>query len=91
MVRDEIARQRREGVDPELFTLVKNQMYGELLAVLEGVEDAAGQIALAFLKGTTLEDQIAMLASLTPADANEALQTMMLPENEAYVEITPQQ
>lgn len=90
MVRDEIARLRREGVDPELFTLVKNQMYGELLTVLEGVEDAAGQMAVAFLKGVDLEEQIATLASLTVDDANEALQTMLLPENEAYVEITPQ-
>lgn len=90
MVRDEIARLRREGVDSELFTLVKNQMYGELLTVLEGVEDAAGQMAVAFLKGVDLEEQIATLASLTVDDANEALQTMLLPENEAYVEITPQ-
>ncbi|MGN0976357.1 MAG: EF-P 5-aminopentanol modification-associated protein YfmH, partial [Gemmiger sp.] len=32
MVKAEIDRLRREGVDPELFTLVKNQMYGEMLA-----------------------------------------------------------
>lgn len=47
-------------------------------------------MAVAFLKGVDLEEQIATLASLTVDDANEALQTMLLPENEAYVEITPQ-
>ena len=38
MVRDEIARLRQNGVDPELFTLVKNQMYGEMLADVEHVD-----------------------------------------------------
>ena len=76
-------------MDPELFTLVKNEMYGELLAILEGVENAAAQMTTAFLKGSTLEEQIATLAALTPADADEALRTMMLPENEAYVQIDP--
>ena len=89
LVRQEIARLRRDGVDPELFTLVKNEMYGELLAILEGVENAAAQMTTAFLKGSTLEEQIATLAALTPADADEALRTMMLPENEAYVQIDP--
>ena len=89
LLRQEIARLRREGVDPRLFTLVKNEMYGELLAVLEGVENAATQLTGAWLKGCTLEDQITTLAALTPADADEALQTMLLPENEAYVQIDP--
>ena len=89
LVRQEIARLRRDGVDPQLFTLVKNEMYGELLAVLEGVENAATQMTFAFLKGSTLEEQIAALAALTPADADAALQTMMLPEHEAYVQIDP--
>lgn len=89
LVRQEIARLRCDGVDPELFTLVKNEMYGELLAILEGVENAAAQMTTAFLKGSTLEEQIATLAALTPADADEALRTMMLPENEAYVQIDP--
>ena len=44
MVRDEIARLRQNGVDPELFTLVKNQMYGEMLADVENVDDAAEEI-----------------------------------------------
>ena len=53
------------------------------------MENAATQLTFAFLKGITLEDQIATLAALTPGDANEALQTMMLPENEVYVQIDP--
>ncbi len=42
---------RREGVDPEVFMLVKNQMYGELLGDVEAVDDAAEEAAAACLKG----------------------------------------
>lgn len=90
MVRAEIARLRREGVDPELFTLVKNQMYGEMLADLECVEDAAEAMAGAFLRGHTLSDEVEALAGLTVQDADAALQTMMLDEASTYVEIQPQ-
>lgn len=90
MVRNEIARLRREGVDPELFTLVKNQMYGELLADVECVDDAAEEIGMAFLKGRSLTDEIETLATLTVQDVNEALQTMLREENSAYVQIDPQ-
>lgn len=91
MVREEIARMRREGVDPELFTLVKNQMYGEILADLEGVEDAAEALASAHLRGNTLADEIEALATLTVADANAAMQSMLSEDRMTYVEIEPQQ
>lgn len=89
MLRAEIARLRREGVDPRLFTLVKNEMYGDLLAMLENVESAASHMQAAFLKGATVEEEIAALAALTPADVDGALQTMLLPEWEAFVRIDP--
>lgn len=90
MVREEIARLRREGVDPELFTLVKNQMYGEMLADLEGVEDAAEALASAHLRGNTLTDEIEALATLTVADADAAMQSMFSEDRMTYVEIQPQ-
>ena len=88
MVRDEIARLRQNGVDPELFTLVKNQMYGEMLA---DVDDAAEEMGMAFLKGRTLADEIEALATLTVDDVNKALQTMLLEENSAYIQIDPKE
>lgn len=90
MVREEIKRLRREGVDPELFTLVKNQMYGEMLADLEGVEDAAEALASAHLRGNTLADEIEALATLTVADADAAMQSMLSEDRMTYVEIEPQ-
>lgn len=90
LLRQEIDRLRRDGIDPALFNLVKNQMYGELLGDVENVEDAAEEQAAAFLKGRTLADEIATLAALTVEDANELLQTALREENSAYVEIDPQ-
>lgn len=51
LLMEEIARLAREGVDEELFRLCKNQMYGELLAGLENVEDAATGLLSAWLRG----------------------------------------
>lgn len=91
LLQQEIDRLRREGIDPELFDLVKNQMYGELLGDAEAVDDAAEEQAAAFLKGRTLADEIDTLAALTVEDANGLLQTALLEENRAYVEIQPQE
>lgn len=90
LVRAEIERIRRDGVDEELFTLVKNQMYGEMLADLENVEDAAEGMAGACLKGRTLTDEIETLAALTVRDADAAFAAMLQPAAGAYVEIQPQ-
>ena len=89
LLQEEIERMRREGVDPEIFMLVKNQMYGELLGDVEAVDDAAEEAAAACLKGRTLADEIAALAALTVEDANALLQTALREENRAYVQIDP--
>lgn len=89
MIWDEIERLRREGVDEETFTLCKNQSYGSLITDLGNVEDTASAMNAAFMKGRTLSDEIAALASLTKQDADEALQTMLLRENCAVVHIYP--
>ena len=89
LLQEEIERMRREGVDPEVFMLAKNQMYGELLGDVEAVDDAAEEAAAACLKGRTLADEIAALAALTVEDANALLQTALREENRAYVQIDP--
>ena len=90
MLQAEIERLRREGIDPEVFMLVKNQMYGELLGDVESVEDAAEEAAAACLKGRSLADEIAALAELTVEAADALLQTALREENRAYVQIDPQ-
>ena len=89
LLQAEIERLRTEGIEPEVFTLVKNQVYGGLLGDVEAVDDAAEEAAAAYLKGRTLADEIAALAALTVDDANELLRTALREENRAYVQIDP--
>lgn len=87
----EIERIRREGVDEELFTLCKNQMYGEMLEALESPTGAAGALVSNYLRSSTLEEGVQLLAALTKQEVDAALQTMLLPEHSATVTILPQE
>ena len=69
----------REGVDREIFTLCKNEKYGQLIENLENVEDSASQMADFALAGQTVAQQITMLAGLTAEDADAALQHILRP------------
>ena len=89
MILDEIERLRRDGVEDELFTLCKNQMYGEFLQELDNVDDACGAMMSSALKGRTLTDEVEALAKLTKADLEGALRTMLQPQRSAMVIIHP--
>ena len=86
---DEIARLQREGADGELFTLCKNQLYGELVQDLENVEDVASTLASSFFRGRTPADEIETLASVTLEEINAALQTLLCTDRSATVIIRP--
>ncbi len=86
---EEIARIRMEGVDREIFTLCKNEKYGQLIENLENVEDSASQMADFALCGQTVSQQIEMLASLTPEQADEAMQKILAADRMAVVYIEP--
>ena len=86
---DEIARVRAAGVDREVFTLCKNEKYGQLIENLENVEDSASQMADFALAGQTVAQQITMLAGLTAEDADAALQHILRPERMAMMRIEP--
>ena len=86
---DEIARVRAAGVDREVFTLCKNEKYGQLIENLENVEDSASQMADFALSGQTVAQQIATLAALTAEDADAALQTILQPGRMAAMYIDP--
>ena len=86
---EDIERVRKEGVDREIFTLCKNEKYGQLIENLENVEDSASQMADFALAGQTVAQQITMLAGLTAEDADAALQHILLPERMAVMYIEP--
>lgn len=89
LLQDEIERVRAEGVDREVFTLCKNEKYGQLVENLENVEDAASQMADFALLGQTVPQQVEMLAGLTADDADRALQAILQPDRAARVTILP--
>ncbi len=89
MLLEEIRRVRAEGIDREVFTLCKNEKYGQLIENLENVEDSASQIADCALSGQTVAQQVEMLAGLTAEDADAALQTVMSEERMAFMLIRP--
>lgn len=86
---EEIERVRAEGVDREVFTLCKNEKYGQMIENFENVEDAAGQLADLALEGQSAAQQLSMLAGLTAGDADEALRRILSPERMATVYIQP--
>ena len=86
---DEIRRIRAEGVNREIFTLCKNEKYGQLIENLENVEDSASQMADFALSGQTVAQQIATLAALTAEDADAALQNILQEERMATMYIQP--
>ena len=89
MLLDEIERVRREGIDREVFTLCKNEKYGQLIENLENVEDSASQMADFALSGQTVVQQIEALAALTADDADAALQNILQPARMAMMYIEP--
>ena len=89
LLRQEILRVQREGVDPELFRLSKKMKYGELLDELDNAEDAAGMMADLAIRGRTVQDQLEVLGSLTPEEANAALKELFDPERSASVRLLP--
>ena len=62
----------------QVFTLCKNEKYGQLIENLENVEDSVSQMADFALIGQTVAQQISMLAGLTAEDADAALQHLSL-------------
>ena len=77
------------GVDREVFTLCKNEKYGQLIENLENVEDSASQMADFALSGQTVAQQISMLAGLTAEDADAALQHILCTDRMATMYIQP--
>lgn len=90
MVRDEIARLRQNGKTRSCLPWSKTRCTAKC-ADVENVDDAAEEMGMAFLKGRTLADEIEALAALTVDDVNKALQTMLLEENSAYIQIDPKE
>mgnify|MGYP003376478303 FL=1 len=85
----EIERLRTEGIEEELFTLCKNQLYGELIADLENIDDVATGLFSTFSRGRTPAEEIETLAAISLDDINGALKAMLCEECSSTVIIHP--
>lgn len=86
---EEIGRLQREGVDEELFTLCKNQRYGELVSDLEAVDDAATGLLSSYFRGRTPAMELDALAALEKADVEAVLGLLLCPGRSSTVIIHP--
>ncbi len=91
MILDEIKRMRAEGIDEEIFTLCKNQKYGEMIENLENAEATASQMASVALAESRVADQLTMFANLTKKDADIALQSILSEERMTSFLILPEE
>lgn len=89
-LQQEIQRLREQGIDQELFTLCKNQMYGGLVCELDSAAGMAGALCAGELKGYSLYDEMNTLVEITVEDINQALQKMLLEENRVSVILYPE-
>lgn len=90
MLLEEIGRLRREGVDRTIFTLCKNQMYGQMVCELDSTTGLAGALCSSELKGRSLFDEMQALTALQPEDIDAALQTMLCTERSTTAVIWPE-
>ena len=90
MLLEEIERLRREGIDRNIFTLCKNQMYGQMVCELDSTTGLAGALCASELKGRSLFDEMQALAALQPEDIDAALQTMLCTERSTTAVIWPE-
>ena len=86
----EIARLRREGIDPEQFELCKNMMYGAAVCELDNVERMAYSLASGHFRGCTPEEEIDAIAALGCEKVTQALQTCLQENRLATVIVWPQ-
>ncbi|WP_395150568.1 EF-P 5-aminopentanol modification-associated protein YfmH [uncultured Allofournierella sp.] len=91
MLLERIGELRQNGVDEEIFTLCKNQTYGEMLQNLENIEDTATALASSFFHQRSLNEEIEALASVTKQEVDHALQTMLDPQRSSTVIIWPKE
>lgn len=85
----EIRRQRENGIDEEQFNICKNMMYGDVISDLENVERVAGMLSSSYFRGRTPAEELAAIASITPQDAQNALNSMLSEERSVFSVIRP--
>ncbi len=86
---EEIARVRRDGVDPEEFERARRRCYGRLVMRFNSVDDIAEMLVQCAISGTMLYDDIEICASASAKDINEHLKSVLNTDNCSLSVILP--
>lgn len=76
----EIARLRREGIDPVRFAAARNSYYGQLVSSLNSMENCGDLLADDFFCGCAPFERLQAAAELTEADVTALLEKSLYPE-----------
>ncbi len=87
----EIEQMRKQGVDKEQFETCRRMMYGEAIGDLESVERVAAMLTSSYFRKRTPADALALLATITVEDIDEALQELLQEERSAFVIVRPEE
>jgi predicted Zn-dependent peptidase len=88
-IREEVARLRKEGIDPEDFARCKRAAYGRYIGMFAKVEAIAGLMMLAEFAGVDMYQFPEWVANVTIEDLTLRLQQDFDPERSALSVVTP--
>lgn len=88
-IKKEIARQRREGIDGELFEECKRAMIGNEWCSFDSVEGVATNMTIGHFKQTGVFEVMDMIESVTAADVQNMLADMLRDEYSTVAVIKP--
>ncbi|MBP1557989.1 MAG: insulinase family protein [Oscillospiraceae bacterium] len=88
-IRQEVARLRAEGIDPEDFARCKRAAYGRYIGMFAKVEAIAGLMMLAEFAGVDMYEFPEWVANVTLEDLTLRLQQDFDPERSALSVVTP--
>ncbi|MBQ8918143.1 MAG: insulinase family protein, partial [Oscillospiraceae bacterium] len=88
-IREEVARLRAEGIDPEDFARCKRAAYGRYIGMFAKVEAIAGLMMLAEFAGVDMYEFPEWVANVTLEDLTLRLQQDFDPERSALSVVTP--
>ncbi len=91
-VQEEIARVKREGIDPEAWRRAMNVLYGRYIRLMGGdVEDIGNEYMFSFHRGVDLTSYPDVWKTVTIEDGMERLNSLFVPERSSLSIIYPKE
>lgn len=88
-IRDEAARLKRDGIDPDVFEAVRNALYGSAVMALNDVEDCGDMLMNGHFRGLSPFESLEAAAALTADDVTALLHRSFDPDRTVMSIIRP--